>query len=110
MWHDDHRYDQATSKLANIAYKIKDCKVFICFLTGRYAGSEYYMRELFYARKYGKTIIPILLEEFEMSKKLEEEISHFEQFDLDHYETIGESIDELIGRNYRVLDSCREKA
>ncbi len=45
-----------------------------------------------------------------MSKKLEEEISHFEQFDLDYYETIGESIDELIGRNYRVLDLCREKA
>jgi hypothetical protein len=95
LWYDEgiritERY------LPEIARNIRDCEVFLLFVTERSIQRTFVIDfELVYAKKLGKRIVPVIVE---LVKQLPEEIAGLSRVAPD--ETLQQALTELVIKNY----------
>ena len=65
LWHDSG-IELGDNFVQVLARKVKNCRLFFCFLSPRYIEAPYCMRELNFALSNHRKIIPIKLESFEL--------------------------------------------
>ena len=106
LWHDEG-IPSGAHFAKHLAKKVEECEAFFCFLSPEYVESDYCARELHFALKKERTVIPIFLKEFKLPDDLEFELSSLYYAFFDKFKSIDEFVDKLANRYAILLDSCR---
>ena len=107
LWHDEGIPSGAefTKHLAN---KVKECEVFFCFLSPEYVEAEYCMKELHFAFKKKRRVIPIMLKEFDLPDDVEFELSTTNWDRFYEFSTIEQFVDKVTDKDAEYLDPCKD--
>ena len=95
--------------VAALAERIKNCEIFLCFLSPRYIESPYCKRELNFALSNHKKIIPIKTENFKLPDSIAFALSAINWTNLTRFPSEKELVDFICENNQASLLPCREE-
>ncbi len=102
---------KAGQKWSNeIAQRIEECQAILFFASKASCDSEYCFDELTYAKKNGKTIIMVLIEEFEIPKGVELNTHNYQRIKLTSAKKLVENLKatELLKACFCEVNDCVE--
>ena len=108
LWH-DKGIPVGENFLEQLAKRVKGCEVFFCFLSPEYINSQYCMRELSFAVNNKKTIIPIMLKDFELPDSVAFQVVMINWTYLSWFDSTAEFADQLAETAAQFLEPCKEE-
>ena len=106
LWH-DKGIPVGDNFLVQLAKRVKECEVFFCFLSPEYITSQYCMRELSFAVSNRRTIVPIMLTDFELPDDVAFQVGMINWTYLSWFDSTGEFVDQLTETAAQFLDPCK---
>ena len=107
IWHDDG-IPLGENFLDELAKRVKKCNVFFCFLSPEYIESQYCLRELSFAVNNRRTIIPIMLKDFELPDSIDFQVGMINRTYLSWFKSTGEFTEKMAVTAAKFLDPCKE--
>ena len=95
--------------VAALAERIKNCEIFLCFLSPQYIESPYCKRELNFALSNHKKIIPIKTENFKLPDSIAFALSAINWTNLTRFPSEKELVDFICETNQSTLLPCKEE-
>ena len=90
--------------------KLRKCKVFLSFLSSRYFASQLCTMELNIACSNKRTVIPLMLEEFQLPDEVEFKLSQTNKVFRSWFDSAEECAGELAEAYAKYLDSCKAES
>ena len=108
IWYDAGGISVGDYFMEELAHRIKDCEIFLCFLSPRYIDSPYCKRELNYALHNEKRIVPIKTEAFKLPEAFAFQLTGITWTNLTNFSSREKMVDYLCDINQKSLKPCYE--
>ena len=106
VWYNAAPMLMGGSSLSELVEKIKNCKVFLCFLSPKYLDSRDCARELNFALSSHKRVIPIKTEDYKLPDTTAFMLSGIHWYNRSRFSSSEEMIDHLVEEDSEVLSPC----
>jgi outer membrane biosynthesis protein TonB len=110
VWYDAGGISVGENFVKALADRIKNCEIFLCFLSPRYIDSPYCRRELNFALSNLKRTVPIKIENFTLPDVIKFELSGINWINLTKFPSSEKMVDRLCDITQEFLRPCYEEA
>ena len=109
VWYDAGGISVGENFVKALADRIKNCEIFLCFLSPRYIDSPYCRRELNFALSNLKRTVPIKIENFTLPDVIKFELSGINWINLTKFPSSEKMVDRLCDITQEFLRPCYEE-